>query len=514
MTDYREILRQHSLGISQRSIALALKVSRNTVSKVLTLARDYQLQWPLDANMTNDNIELLFKEEPSQETKVHPDWEWIHKEYLKAHVTLKLLWMEYCDKARAAQENPLMYSQFCHHYREHVQKKRAVMSLRHKPGDTIEVDWAGQTVPIIDRDTGEVMNASIFVGILPYSQYTFAYAFENQKLESWIEAHIKMYRFFQGVSKILIPDNLKTGVVQLEDRVPTIHPTYQELAEHYGTAIIPTRVRKPQDKPSVERAVRHVSSAILAALRHHKFFHLYELNEELVKRLKKLNDKPFHKKEGSRSSVFLGEEKPFLSPLPTTSYELAEWKLATVQFNYHIQVEKMHYSVPYEYIKHKVDVRITKNTIEIFFQQRRIASHPRLKGRVGQYSTTELHMPEDHQKYLTWNKERFLSWAKTIGPNTLRVTEAILESFRVEQQGYRSCMGLLKLADKYSITRLENACQRILMFTTRPSLKNVKNILVTNQDNIVYEEPKEKPQNKHGFTRGAQYYGGGDPHDA
>ena len=174
----------------------------------------------------------------------------------------------------------------------------------------------------------------------------------------------------------------------------------------------------------------------------------------------------------------------------------------------------MHYSVPYEYIKHKVDVRITKNTIEIFFQHRRIASHPRLKGRVGQYSTTELHMPEDHQKYLTWNKDQFLSWAKTIGPNTLRVTEAILESFRVEQQGYRSCMGLLKLADKYSITRLENACQRILMFTTRPSLKNVKNILVTNQDNVVYEEPKEKPQNKHGFTRGAQYYGGGERHDA
>lgn len=509
MTDYLKILRQHSLGISQRSIATALKVSRNTVSKVLKSASDYQLHWPLDETMTNERIELLFYEPPLIETRTHPNWDIIHKEYLKAHVTLKLLWMEYCDKTRASNETPLMYSQFCHYYREHIQKTRAVMNIRHKPGELIEVDWAGQTVPIIDRDTGEVFPASIFVAILPYSQYTFAYALPDQKMESWIEAHIKMYQFFAGVSRILVPDNLKTGVSGIKDHVPTLNQTYQELAEHYGTAIIPTRVRKPQDKASVERAVKHVSNAILAALRHHKFFHLHELNDEIKNRLKQLNEKPFHKKEGSRHSLFLGEEKPFLSPLPATSYELAHWKVATVQFNYHIQVEKMHYSVPYEYIKHKVDVRLTKNMVEIFYQHHRIASHPRLKGRLGQYSTSEIHMPEDHQKYLTWDKARFLSWAKKIGPHTFSVTEAIFQSYRVEQQAYRSCMGLLKLADKYSTKRLELACQRILSFTPRPSLKNVKNILVTGQDHILKEESKPSPKNEHGFTRGAQYYLGG-----
>lgn len=508
MTDYREILRQHCLGISQRSIATALKVSRNTVSTVLSKAKEHQMTWPLEASITNVDIENLFHPQACTQNRVHPDWETIHKEYIKAHVTLKLLWMEYCDTVRAGNKNPLMYSQFCHYYREHIQKKRAVMHINRKPAEVIEVDWAGHTMPIVDRDTGEVCSASIFVGVLPYSQYTFAMAFSNEKMENWIEAHVKMYQYFQGVSRILVPDNLRTGVSSIENSEPTINQTYQEMAEHYGTAIIPARVRKPQDKASVERGVKHISNAILAALRNHKFFSINELNQEMRLRIDLINAKPFHKKEGSRQSLFLGEEKPLLAPLPATSFELSQWKIATVQFNYHIQVEKMHYSVPYEYIKHKVDVKMTKNVIEIFFNQNRIASHPRLYGRVGQYSTIEIHMPEDHRKYITWNQERFLQWAEKIGPHTRSVTEAIFNSFRVEQQAYRSCMGLLKLSDTYSTQRLEKACERILMFTPRPSLKSVKNILVTNQDKLPQEEAKPAKASKHSFTRGASYYGG------
>lgn len=508
MTDYREILRLSSLGISQRSIAAGMRCSRNTVSKVLNQARTMNLSWPLEASMTNDALDHLFfpKQEASQ--KYEPDWDLIHKEYLKQHVTLKLLWTEYCDQARSGGESPLMYSQFCHLYRKHIEKKRAVMHINHKPGETIEVDWAGTTVPIVDRDSGEVFEGHIFVAVLPYSQYTFAFATASENLADWIDAHTKMYAYFGGVSRILVPDNLKTGVKGLKDSIPTLNATYQEMGEHYGTAIIPARVRKPKDKASVERAVRQVSNAILAALRDHKFFSLYALNREISERLSVMNAKPFHKREGSRQSLFLSEEKPFLSPLPKSPYELAEWKTATVQFNYHIQVDRMHYSVPYEYIKHKVDVRLTKNMVEIFFNQHRIASHTRLRGRMGQYSTTDIHMPEDHQKYMTWNKERFIEWAQKIGENTAKVTEAILASFRLEQQAYRSCMGLLKLSDKYSPARLEAACKKVLTLTLRPSLKSVKNILVTNQDKQVTQERPSESSNEYGFTRGAKYYGG------
>ncbi len=508
MTDYREILRQHSLGISQRSIAAGMRCSRNTVSSVLRKARTMNLSWPLDASLTNDAIEKLFRPNEERSSKNEPDWEYIHREYLKQHVTLKLLWMEYCDQSRSEGESPFMYSQFCHLYRKHVEKKRAVMHIGRKPAEIIEVDWAGTTFPIIDRDTGEVHDAHIFVGILPYSQYTFAMATPSETLEEWIDAHVKMYAYFGGVSRILVPDNLKTGVQTVSDSIPTLNPTYQELAEHYATVIIPARVKRPKDKASVEHAVGHVSQAILAAIRKQKFFTLRALNKEIMTRIQALNAKPFYKKEGSRRSVFLGEEKALLTPLPSTPYELAQWKVATVQFNYHVQVDKMHYSVPYEYIKHKVDVRMTKNMIEIFYNQTRIASHTRLRGRGGQYSTTDIHMPEDHQKYMTWNKARFLDWAAKIGVNTETVTRAILETFRVEQQAYRSCMGLLKLSDKYSQARLESACAKVLSLTLRPSLKSVKNILVTNQDKPAPEKPRQANESGHGFTRGAKYYGG------
>ena len=228
------------------------------------------------------------------------------------------------------------------------------------------------------------------------------------------------------------------------------------------------------------------------------------------RKLEQFNTKPFQKKPGSRKSVFLEEEKEYLLPLPKQPYELAIWKIATVQYNYHIAVEKMYYSVSHEYIKQKVEVRLTRRVVEVFFQGTRICSHPRLHGRPGQYSTTVEHMPDDHQKYLAWNKERFLSWAKNVGPHSEVVVTAILESHKVEQQGYRACMALLKLADKYSLKRLESACARALTYTPRPGFKSIQTILQSGSDQMAQEIPeKENPKNKtHGFTRGAAYYGG------
>jgi len=306
-----------------------------------------------------------------------------------------------------------------------------------------------------------------------------------------------------------VPDNCKTAVIHNKGWYnQKLNTTYHEMAEHYGTVIIPARVRKPKDKPNAEGVVGNISTWITAALRNEQFFSLAELNMSIREKLEEFNSKDFQKKEGSRLSLFQDEELPYLLQLPTTSYELAEWKKATVQFNYHIFIDGMLYSIPHEFIKHKVDVRMTDKIIEVFYNHNRIASHKRLYGRKGQYSTIIEHMPPDHQLYLKWNGAHFRNWAKKIGHNTYMTIDAILTSKCVEQQAYRICIGLLKLADKYSETRLETACEKALSFTATPSYKSVKNILVASRKEKTDQQNKKTFHNQHGITRGANYYGG------
>lgn len=383
------------------------------------------------------------------------------------------------------------------------------MHIPRKPGDRIEVDWAGDKLYIVDRDTGEAIPVYLFVGVLPFSMYAYAEGCLRMDMENWIHVHVNMFQYFGGSAVMLVPDNLKTGVDHTNDwYTPQVNRTYQELAEHYNTAVVPARVRRPKDKSSAEGTVGVVSTRVIAALRNRKFFSLDELNRAIRQKLDEHNKTPFTKREGSRYSVFQSQEKAFLHKLPTAQFELAQWKVATVQYNYHISVEKMQYSVPYEYIKQKVDVRLTKNMVEVFYNQNRIASHRRLCGHPGQYSTVEAHMPEDHQKYLQWDGERFVRWAERIGPATAITIKGILASHKIQQQGYKSCMGLLKLADKYSVARLENACVKALQFTPQPSYKSIQNILVTGQDKLETAPAEKKPvNNEYGFTRGAKYYG-------
>lgn len=511
MTQYREILRLNCLGINQTGIALSLKCSRNTVRSVLNRAAELEIKWPLPDEITDSDLHKRFCVKPFLEKfRKEPDVEYIHKELLKNGVSLKLLWNEYCEDCRLRNELPLMYSQFCQTYRKFAEVKHATMHIPRKPGELLEVDWAGSTATITDRDTGEMIPAYVFVAVLPFSQYAYVEAFSSMKQDSWITAHINMYQFYGGVTKILVPDNLKTGVAKSDWHNPEINKIYREMSEHYSTAIIPARVRKPKDKASVESTVGTISTWIIAALRNEKFFTLSDLNKSIKTKLEAFNSRPFQKKEGSRISIFLGEEKAMLLSLPSTPFELATWKQATVQFNYHIQVEKMHYSVPHEYIKYVVDVKLTRNVIEVFYNHHRICSHPRLYGNIGQYSTVEEHMPEDHRKYLKWNSERFISWAEKIGPSTTITVKSILASYRIEEQGYRSCMGLLKLVDKHSVSRLEAACARALYYTPHPSYKSVKSILTTGQDKLTNDVSTRDIDNDstYGFTRGAGYYGG------
>jgi hypothetical protein len=286
------------------------------------------------------------------------------------------------------------------------------------------------------------------------------------------------------------------------------------MADYYGTAIVPARVRKPKDKPNAEGTVGFLSTWIIAKLRNNKYFSIQELNEAILEKLKLFNEKPFQKKPGSWLSAFLSEEKVFLLPLPTSPYELATWMKATVPNDYHINTDRMHYSVPYEYIRYEVDVRMTGKTIEIFYKSHRIASHVRLYGLPEQRSTLPEHMPEKHRQYLVWNAEAFIDWASKVGPNTTIVMKSIISYYRVEQQSYRSCRSLVNMSDKYSVTRLESACTKALLYTPHPSLKNIRTILKTGHDKVVgnvlsMETTMPKKESAKGFVRGSHYYGGG-----
>ncbi|MHB8962745.1 MAG: IS21 family transposase [Saccharofermentanales bacterium] len=506
MTQYREILRMHSRGISQRSIEKTLQCSRHTTSRVITRASELELKWPPPDDLTEDRLaELLFPAKPQASEHEPPDVERIHREMRKAGVTLTLLWSEYCEGCRAAQKKPLMYTQYCEHYRRYLQKTKATMHLPRKPGEQVEVDWAGHTAHLTDPDTGEQVDAYLFVAALSYSRCGYAEAFLSQDKDSWINAHVHLFQFLGGVPRIVVPDNLKTGVTKVSWHLSEIQKDYQDLANHYDTVILPARVRKPKDKPSAEGTVGNFEIWILAAIRDLKFFSLEELNRAIREKLDNYNKRNFQKKEGSRHDLFL-EEQAYLLPLPKTPYELSNWKVATVQFNYHIAVDGMFYSVPFEYIKQKISVKVTQNTIAAFSGQTRICTHQRIFGRTGQYSTVPVHMPPDHQKYLEWDGDRFLKWATSIGPCTHSVVAAILDHFKVKQLGYRSCMGLLKLSERHSEKRLEAACQRALSFSQTPSYKVVQTILKTDQD-LALAEKEPEATTLHAFTRGASHYG-------
>ena len=504
MTNYREILRLRSLGISTRGIADAAQCSRRTVQAVLSKAKELGLQWPLPESMTNAEIAARFypqKNAPDPSYEM-PDCDWIHTELQKPNVTLNLLWYEYYDRCIAAGKQPYKITQFRKYYRDYSVKHNLTMHLDHKPGDVMQVDWAGDTLSMTDVSTGEVVDLYLFVCTLPYSGYTYCEVFRDMALANWVTAHVNALNYFGGVPHIIQCDNLRTGVTRHGNDEIVLNRTYSDLGEHYGVAILPGRVRKPKDKAHVEGAVKIAERWILAPLRNTQFFTEAEANAAVREKLDELNRKPYQVKDGSRWDAFQ-EEKLFLSPLPQYPFEFAVWKKAKPGLNYHISVDKQNYSVPYEYAKREVDVRLTKRTVEVFYDGCRIASHMRLYGRPGQYSTAEEHMPKEHQQYSAWTGDRFRNWAKQIGESTLTVVDGILKRGIAEQQGYKSCMSLLQLTKKYPEERVEAACKKALRYSTRPTYKNVQEIL---KSGLEKEEVVETPQNKYGFIRGADYY--------
>lgn len=510
MSQNKSILQHLRQGYSQRTTAKLLGVSRNTVAKISRSAALHPISDETLAELNETELDhILFPELEQIPILVMPDFEYIHKELLKSGVTLKLLWQEYVDDCRNSKRPPYMYSQFCKLYQDYVDKHNLTMHIRHKPGDKLMVDWAGSTIPLFDKATGSSSKVYLFVAVLPFSMYCYTQACRSMKEEDWIDAHVQMYEYFKGSTRLLIPDNLKAGIVsnkKYED--PVLNQTYRELAEHYQTTILPARILSPKDKAAVESSVGSITSHIIAKLRGYHFFSLAEINQAVRKDLDNFNRAPFQKKDGSRYSVFSNEEQPFLQPLPVYPYELAQWKSATVKSNYHITLDYQNYSVPYEYVKKRVEVRSTKNLVEVFYKGSRICSHKRLTGRRGQYSTLVDHMPANHQLYSQWNRERFTVWAADIGESTNLVIQKIFDSYRVEEQAYKSCLPFLKLADKYTPQRLEKACELALTKITNPRYKNIRLILSAEQDKQSFEKTAIPDDEQFAIVRGASYYGG------
>ena len=428
-------------------------------------------------------------------------------------MTLSLLWAEYCAKCEAEHTIPYQHTQFNDKYHAYAASKKATLRIKHKPGEAMEVDWVGDTLTVCDIASGSDIPAYVFVAVLPCSLYGYAEAFPDMKSNHWIEVHVHAYSFFGGVTRILIPDNLKTGVIKNTRTELILNRSYREMADHYNTAIIPARPLSPKDKPNAEGTVKVIETWILATLRNRKFFSFEELNTAIRKKLEEFNAKPFQKKKGSRLTAFLEEEKDFLMPLPASLYETAVWSTATIQPDYLITVGNCKYSVPYEFIGKKVDIRATEKSIEVFYHNNRIASHVRRAYAPDPVYIPE-HMPENHRKYLGYNTQNFLKWEETVGLSTRIVVNHFLSMHKVEQQGYKPCVSLMKLADRYGTERIEKACARALSYTPSPSLKNIAVILKNGQDKVTVESTssrKTKEESvKYGITRGVSYYEGGD----
>ncbi len=493
--------------LSHERIAAATGVSKGAVTKYLRRAQAAGLTWPLPAQTDEAQLEaLLFpRAAPLVERHAMPDLAHLHQELKRKGVTLMLLWEEY---AAAHAGQAYRYSQFCLLYHRFAASLKRSMRQVHRAGDKLFIDYSGQTMPIIEAATGEVHRAQIFVAVLGASSYTYAEASLSQQLPDWIASHVRCFEYMGCVAALLVPDCLKSAIKLACRYEPECTSTYEDLARHYGTTVLPARPYKPRDKATVEMSVLLVQRWILARLRNRQFFSLAELNAAIRELLVELNNRPFKKLDGCRRSAFETIERPAMKALPTTRYEFAEWKKAIVNIDYHVEFDARYYSVPHSLVRRTVELRVTATTVECFFKGKRVASHLRVAKR-GAPSTLPEHMPESHRKHMQWTPGRFLNWALAIGPATRDVVKWQLENRPHPEQGYRACLGLLNLVKHYGATRLEAACRRALAIGS-PKRKSIKSILEAKLDQhpdlFPASEVTSITPSQHGNVRGADYF--------
>ena len=515
MVDYKEILRLKCKGYSLRQVAASTGNSHHTVKNVLALAVKYGVQWPLDDDVSNAELEKLLYPDRKTAGKMYaqPDYEYVHRELSKKGVTLTLLWEEYCKKGYVYGEIPYMSTQFGDKYRRWAQTTKATMRVTHKPGDSMQVDWAGGTIPYHDPVTGEEYKAYLFVAALPCSGYLYVEACSNMKQENWLMCHVHAYSYFGDVTRVLVPDNLKTGVTANTRYETSLNESYRELAEYYGTAIVPARVRRPQDKGLVERSVGFSTTWITAALRERKFFSFEEVYAAVAERLEVINTKPFQKRPGNRREAYLSEEKEFMLPLPRQPYEPSVWKQQAVGNDYLISDGLNKYSVPFDLIGEQVQIRLTRDLVEVYFKGSRVTSHKRLEKCSVQPIVKIEHMPDNHREYLKYNAEEFKEWSRSVGRSTEEIVRYFLTSGAAPEQGYKACISLTKLGKRYGKKKLEAACERMLAFSSTPSIRTITTLLKNDRGP---DKPVEESdcRNRYGITRGAAYWKkGGDDND-
>ena len=513
------ILELRDAHMSRNSIASTRNMSRSSVSDVFHIADELQICYNDIRDLSEDEVYRMFypdKYTDLKELYKLPDYDKVHGELKRVGVTLKLLWKEYKADCEANSFIPVGYSKFCDDYASYVAKKELTNHLIHKPGVRCEVDWSGPTMKYVDPLTGELIKVYLFVATLPYSQYSYVEPCLDMKQDTWLRCHIHMYQFFGGVPVRTVCDNLKTGVVKHPKEGDIIlNEAYESLGNYYCTAIMPTGVRKPKQKASVEGTVGKITTAIIAKLRNEEFYSFGDLKIAVRQALKEFNETPFQKREGSRYLVYQ-EEKPYLHDLPAIPYDISEWKYhIKVYPDCHIVYKKNHYSCPFHYRGQEVSVKATDTLVEIYYNHERIATHTKFpEYRSNAWSTHKEDMPDEYNQP-EMDEERIKKWAASIGENAAEVIDRIFRSVNIKEQGYNSALSVLKLSKPYSEKRLETACEIALSSIRVPRYHHLKTILSGNQDKTYLAKKEElKIQNlknqTRGYVRGPEYYGGYD----
>jgi transposase len=492
--------------LGERQIAAICLMGKGTVQRFLRRAAAAGLAWPLPEDLDDAQLErLLFPPVPSPAgTRPQPDFTKVHQE-LKSNrsVTLQLLWEEY----KESQPDGINYSWFCDQYREWARHLDVVLRQDHRAGEKMFVDHAGDTIDVLHAATGETRPAYIFVAVLGASNYTYAEATWTRDLTDWIGSHTRALEFFQGATKLVVPDQWRAGVSRPCYWEPELNRTYQDWAMHNGVAVVPARPRQARDKAKAEQGVLLTQRWVVAVLRKREFFSLGQLNETIRELVGKLNQKPFHKLPGSRKELYEKLDRPALAALPSKPYVFAQWKKVRVGLDYHVEVEGHHYSTPYQLIGQQVEARYTASMVEIVYRGKRVASHPR-SSQVPGHSTEQAHRPKSHRQYLEWNPTRLLDWAATIGLFTVRFVEGLLTHHPHPESGFRAGMGLRPLARQYGDARLESACTRAVRYRLY-RLANVRSILASGLDQQSLPQlVSPAPPVEHDNIRGADYYAG------
>jgi len=503
MRNAREILRLRiGQGMSVRQVSSSCGVSISTVSEYEKRFRESELEWPPPEDLDDVALERVLRSgRLSGPTRQMPEIGHLVKELKRPHVTMQLLWMEY----RESFPDGYGYTQFCHWIKEQRPRLDVTLRQEHKAGEKVFTDYAGATIPFIDPKTGKVVETNLFVAGLGASSCIYAEATLDMTEPNWIGSHVRMFEFFGGVPEIIVPDNTKTAVIRPDRYEPDINPSFSEMAAHYGVAVIPARIRKPRDKAIVEVSVQIAQRWIVAALRNRTFHSLAEINEAIGELLDKINNRKFKAVDATRQELFDKLDKPALKPLPPTRYVYGQWKKATVNIDYHITVDRHHYSVHYHFARKKVDVRLSSMTLEVLFNNKRIASHLRSYA-VGGYTTLDEHMPESHKRYLEWTPSRIVNWAAQTGPATAELVKQVLERRPHPEQGFRSCLGIINLGKKFGAPRVESAAKRALAIRSY-SYMSVKSILEKNLDSKPIAEQLELVAvPTHANIRGRDYY--------